>query len=147
MAVLISLIIFFVGIWWAVKYNQDRNKSRRPSNLQPPNYRQMISEREKLFGKTNHPTIEDIQKKYPKRKSQEQLRRESENRLQQERFKELERQQLGESLVKERDLLALVRDHNTCERLLRGLRRKYPNETRLWLIEKAISDIERDRRA
>jgi hypothetical protein len=92
------------------------------------------------------PSLEDIRKKYPKRKSQEQLRRESEKRLEQERFKELERQQLRESMTKEMDLLALVRDRNTCERLLRGLRRKYPNETRLWIIEKAISDIERDRR-
>jgi hypothetical protein len=58
----------------------------------------------------------------------------------------VERQQAGESLEREKELLSLIRDRKTCERLLKGLRRQYPNESRLWIVEKAIADIERDRR-
>lgn len=58
----------------------------------------------------------------------------------------VDQQQMGESLEREKELLSLIRDRKTCERLLKGLRRQYPNESRLWIVEKAISDIERDRR-
>ena len=59
---------------------------------------------------------------------------------------QVDKHQLAESLGRERELLSLIRDRKTCERLLKGLRRQYPDETRLWIVEKAISDVERDRR-
>ncbi|TYQ29435.1 hypothetical protein PseudUWO311_00625 [Pseudanabaena sp. UWO311] len=46
---------------------------------------------------------------------------------------------------KEQYLLSLIRDQATCDRILEGLRRNYPNRSRLWLIEKAIEDVLRDR--
>ena len=61
-------------------------------------------------------------------------------------FQQVEHKQTRESIEREKELLSLIRDRKTCERLLKGLRRQYPDETRLWIVEKAISDIERDRR-
>jgi hypothetical protein len=149
---IVSFAIFAMGLLWCIKYNQDRRVGTKPkTSIAPrPNYQQMISERQRVYGnsgRAKHPTIEDIQKKYPKRKSLEQQRQDAQNLEKQRRLELADRQQLGDSLQKENELLTLVRDHKTCERLLRGLRRQYPNETRLWIVEKAISDIERDRRA
>lgn len=48
---------------------------------------------------------------------------------------------------KEQELIGLVRDRKTANRLIEGLKRQYPDRSRLWLIERAISDIHRDRRA
>ncbi len=62
------------------------------------------------------------------------------------RVQQVDRQQSSESLEKEKELLSLIRDRKTCERLLKGLRSQYPDESRLWIVEKAISDVERDRR-
>ncbi len=47
----------------------------------------------------------------------------------------------------QQELIALVRDRKTADRLLQGLKRQYPDRSKLWLLEKAISDIHRDRRA
>ena len=47
----------------------------------------------------------------------------------------------------QQQLIALVRDRKTADRLLQGLKRQYPDRSKLWLLEKAISDIHRDRRA
>jgi hypothetical protein len=98
-------------------------------------------------GQTKLVTTNDIRKKYPSRKSQERLRQDRQSQTSTRQTQQLERQQTGESLEREKELLALIRDRKTCERLLKGLRRQYPNATRLWIIEKAIADIHRDRRA
>jgi hypothetical protein len=96
--------------------------------------------------KPNIPTIEDIGRKYPKRKSQEQLRREAQQLEDNLRRAQIDREQLGEALAKEQELLILVRDLKTRDRLLNGLRRQNPHKSRLWIVEKAIADVERDRR-
>jgi hypothetical protein len=92
------------------------------------------------------PTIEDIRRKYPKRKSQEQLRREAQQFEDNQRREQIDREQLGEALAREQELFSLVRDIKTRDRLINGLRRKYPQRSRLWLAEKAIADVQRDRR-
>lgn len=103
--------------------------------------------RDKATTKAKTVTLKDIRKKYPKRKSQEQMRREAEELESQMRFEQLERQQLGEAIQREQDLIGLVRDRKTADRLLQSLKRQYPKKGRLWIAEKAISDIHRDRRA
>ncbi|MCE2671997.1 MAG: hypothetical protein LW635_15180 [Microcystis sp. 53598_E5] len=110
------------------------------------------------------PTTKEIVEKYNRlastrkaEKNRQQTRRETnisqrkaanlaDRASDEKRFQQVERQQAGESLEREKELLSLIRDRKTCERLLKGLRRQYPNESRLWIVEKAIADIERDRR-
>lgn len=53
--------------------------------------------------------------------------------------------QVSEKVIK--DLLRLVNyDKSTMKRLIDQLKRQYPNKEEIWYYERAISDLERDRR-
>lgn len=105
--------------------------------------------------KNRYPTIEDIRRKYPKRLSQEQLRRQTrENNL--GKVKNYDRghgvrrepiKQRDISVAKFRQLVKMVNGQEVvARRLIEGNLKLFPDKSPDWACDKAISDLERDRR-
>lgn len=110
------------------------------------------------------PTIEDIRRKYPKRKSHEQLRTEALRDQQADYDRKLaERMRLqGMAKVNEvkpvsnrkeisinsfNTLIRMVNgDEGIARRLIEGNIKQHPDKSPTWACDKAISDLERDRR-
>ncbi len=109
------------------------------------------------------PTIEDIRRKYPKRKSQEQIRAEALRSRQEDYDRKLaERMRLKErakadvkpvsnrqeiSINSFKMLIRMVNgDEAIARRLVEGNMKKHPDKSPTWACDKAISDLERDRR-
>ncbi|ELS32794.1 MULTISPECIES: hypothetical protein [Pseudanabaena] len=161
-AMYISLVIFSIGLWWAIKYNQNKQRT-----VNPP--------------KPKYPTIEDIRRKYPKRLSQEELRRQAtaKNDADAKRRQEIidrnarEARSAKEALrdrqedhqrkvdamraekaakrdisVKSfRTLLKMVNGQDAvARRLIEGNLKLFPDKSPDWACDKAIADLERDRR-
>jgi hypothetical protein len=106
------------------------------------------------------PTIEDIRRKYPKRKSQEQLKAESLRARQEDYDRKLAERMSLQGMakaqkVKQREISinsfkTLIRmvngDEAIARRLIEGNIKNYPEKSPTWACDKAISDLERDRR-
>jgi hypothetical protein len=161
-AVYISLVIFAVGLWWAIKYNQNKQTTVSPV-------------------KSKYPTIEDIRRKYPKRLSQDQLQRQARAKDEAEAKR---RQEIIDRSIKEarsakdalrdrqedhqrkvdamraaksakrdisvssfRKLLKMVNGQDAvARRLIEGNLKLFPDKSPDWACDKAIADLERDRR-
>jgi hypothetical protein len=120
-AMYISLVIFAIGLWWAIKYNQDKQRT-----VNPP--------------KPKYPTIEDIRRKYPKRLSQEELGRQTAAKSEAEAKRDI-------SVKSFKTLLKMVNGQDAvARRLIEGNLRLFPDKSPDWACDKAISDLERDRR-
>ncbi|TYQ29973.1 hypothetical protein [Pseudanabaena sp. UWO310] len=143
MEIAISLAIFLVGLWWCIKYSQGKAKKSNP--ISPP-------------------TLEDIQKKYPKRKSQEQIRAEALRARQADYDRKLAQRMALQGLRKAseskptpnkreisvnsfRTLIRMLNgDEATARRLVEANIKSNPEKSPTWACDKAIADLERDRR-
>jgi len=110
------------------------------------------------------PTIEDIKRKYPKRKSQDQLRTEALRDRQADYDRKLAERMRIQGMAKSNEVKAvpnrreisinsfntLVRmvngDEGIARRLIEGNIKQHPDKSPTWACDKAISDLERDRR-
>jgi len=110
------------------------------------------------------PTVEDIRRKYPKRKSQEQLKAEALRARQESYDRELAERLRLKGMAKTKDVKpvsnrreisinsfnTLVRmvngDEALARRLIEGNIKNHPEKSPTWACDKAISDLERDRR-
>jgi hypothetical protein len=110
------------------------------------------------------PTIEDIKRKYPKRKSQDQLRTEALRDRQADYDRKLAERMRIQGMAKSNEVKAvpnrreisinsfntLVRmvngDEGIARRLIEGNITQYPDKSPTWACDKAILDLERDRR-
>jgi hypothetical protein len=110
------------------------------------------------------PTIEDIRRKYPKRKSQEQLRTEALRDRQADYDHKLAERMRLQGLSKANEtkrgstsreisinsfntLIRMVNgDEGIARRLIEGNIKQHPDKSPTWACDKAISDLERDRR-
>lgn len=106
----------------------------------------------------NYRTIEDIRKKYPKRKSREQIenlrqeaiaRERARNGSNKDRYLERQKSIDKESIGKTEKILStyLFYDKKQAARLVSSIQAKFPDKSRQWCAEKALSDLERDRQA
>ena len=110
------------------------------------------------------PTIEDIRRKYPKRKSQEQLKAEALRARQEDYDRKLVERMRLQGMTKAQEvkqvsnkreisinsfktLIRMVNgDEAIARRLIEGNIKNYPERSPTWACDKAISDLERDRR-
>ena len=115
----------------------------------------------KLKPQSKIPTIEDIRRKYPKRKSQEQLKAEALRVRQEDYNRKLAGRMRLQGIAEEKTvsnrreisinsfktLIRMVNgDEAIARRLIEGIIKNHPEKSSTWACDKAISDLERDRR-
>ena len=115
--------------------------------------------------KNKYPTIEDIKQKYPKRLSQDQLRRQArakdeveanrkqaiiDRNIQQIRAHKVRNNRIKQKNISMPRFTQLVKllngQDDVAHRLIKGNLKLFPDKTPDWACEKAIADLERDRR-
>lgn len=162
MELVISVAIFLAGVWWCIKYNQNKQPTASPTQ-------------------SKYPTIEDIRRKYPKRLSQDELRRQAraKDEAEAKRRQEIIDRNIRESRSAKEALRDRQEDHQrkvdamraakaakrdisassyrkllkmvngqdaVARRLIEGNLKLFPDKSPDWACEKAIADLERDRR-